>query len=286
MARKAKYNFNKQELIQLYNECGKSAVQTAKKLGINEKTVRAYLNKFGVNTSYSKGNKRQLYNEDYFELIDTEDKAYWLGFLMADGCVYKGQDKYSYRLQINLSYVDIEQLNNFQNDIGSNYTITIKENNSKLIKRKENKEIALLKVNSTKMCKDLMQKGMLPKKTFNEHFPFIDESLYSHYIRGYFDGDGCISCNTSKNTNQWSFEIIGGMQSIVNMYDIIPVSCNLYRMESRCSQPLYKLSVVKIEDLLKLEKWLYSNANRYLVRKRKKFIEMLKQLSSHVEIHE
>lgn len=48
-------------------------------------------------------------NEDYFKLIDTEEKAYWLGFLYADGCVTQAT-KYSKRLQVNLSIKDINHL--------------------------------------------------------------------------------------------------------------------------------------------------------------------------------
>jgi hypothetical protein len=270
MAGKSKYNFNKEDLEKMYKET-KSMKKMAEILGINEKTVKTYLTKFGIDTSFSIGNRRHEFNEDYFEVIDTEEKAYWLGFIMADGCVYRGADKYSYRLQINLMGKDIEHLKRFNKAIGADYKIVVKKSiSSYSIRSHEPLATSTIKVNSTKMCKDLINIGVMPHKTFREKFPFLNDDLYKHYIRGYFDGDGCISLNTSKGI--YAFEIIGGLQSMVNIREYLPVRVSLYKIDNgKYSQPLYKIVTASKENLLKLRSWLYEDASIFLVRKKKIF---------------
>ena len=59
------------------------------------------------------GIRKHFFNENYFEVIDSEDKAYWLGFISADGCVAKSSKYNSYRLQIAISSIDSDHLNKF-----------------------------------------------------------------------------------------------------------------------------------------------------------------------------
>lgn len=122
-------------------------------------------------------------DENYFEKIDTPEKAYFLGLLYADG-YYDGKC-----IAISLQEKDKEILEKFK---------TIIKHNGKLqfIKRKkENCQNSYrLSICTKKPIKDLIEKGIVRNKTYNMLIPnFIKEELYSHFIRGFFDGDGCIT---------------------------------------------------------------------------------------------
>ena len=137
----------KDVLMELYNE-HKNIRKIAEILEVNHKTISIWMKKHGIKTIGSQGARKNNLNHDFFESIDSEEKAYWLGFIMADGCVYKGSDGSSLRLQINLKGSDVEHLQKFQNAIGSSYKIQ-----TKMIKTSN---VCILKVNSTKMCQDLI----------------------------------------------------------------------------------------------------------------------------------
>ncbi len=51
--------------------------------------------------------RKKIYNENYFETIDSEDKAYFLGFIFADGCVTNDSKKYRYQLTLKLHSKDV-----------------------------------------------------------------------------------------------------------------------------------------------------------------------------------
>jgi hypothetical protein len=112
----------------------------------------------------------------YFETIDSEDKAYWLGFLYADGCVRRGSET-----NIKLHKKDINHLKKFKETIKSHHKIS------------KWKDYVSISVYSKKMYKDLVNLGCVPNKSKKDlSLPNISNNLIKHFIRGYFDGDGNI----------------------------------------------------------------------------------------------
>lgn len=118
---------------------------------------------------------KHILNKSYFENVDNEKKAYWLGFLYGDGNISKN------KRQLTLVSKDREHLEKFKRDLDCDYEI------------KPVNKIHRIIISSTKICKDLIQLGCVPHKTFKlEKIPDIQTDLIRHFIRGLFDADGCI----------------------------------------------------------------------------------------------
>lgn len=147
--------------------------------------------------------KKVQFNEDFFENIDGEPQAYWLGFLMADGCVSLTQ---SPKVQIKLHPQDEGHLIKWHESIGSCAKLSTINN-----KYKQSAHY------SNKMCQDLIRHGCIPNKSLLLKFPNIPKELLNHFIRGYFDGDGCI---TFSNNRKISFvgtkEFLEELRGVLN----------------------------------------------------------------------
>ncbi|MEG1870572.1 MAG: helix-turn-helix domain-containing protein [Peptostreptococcaceae bacterium] len=218
-------------------------------------TVSRLMDYYEIKRTINTGNKKHFFNEDYFNNIDDGNKAYWLGFIMADGCVYKGTND-TLRLQINLKYDDMSHLQKFQSSIGSDYSIQRKEVN--------NSVVAILKINSTKMCKDLIRHGVTERKSLTCTFPKISTSLYSHFIRGYFDGDGCIYMSINGRFRK-EFSIVGNNNMISSISEILKV--NKYNLKGR--EYLAEIKTSNNDSIFRIHDYLYSDANIFLKRKKK-----------------
>ena len=205
------------EILENYINKELSYKEIAKIFNVNEKTIKINAKKYGLTSKIgSQGARKHKFNERYFENIDSEEKAYWLGFIAADGCVYK--NKQSYRLQINLKGSDIDHLKKFQKAICSDYKITEK----KVGKAQSN--TCQLKINSTKMCNDLIKNNIIERKSIIFEPPILNKNLMSHFIRGYFDGDGWITSYKRKDSNGYRNEvgIIGGKKALNYFIDFLP----------------------------------------------------------------
>lgn len=129
--------------------------------------------------------KKHYINENYFESIDSEVKAYILGFIYSDGCIYIHPTTFC------LTFTQLEQdkdiLIKIKNELESDYPLLEK------IQKTNNKKAIRFYAYSKKIFNDLLKLGVTPNKSLTLKFPtFLKDDLVRHFIRGYFDGDGCI----------------------------------------------------------------------------------------------
>ena len=200
-----------------------------------------------------------MFDKDFFKIIDTERKAYWLGFIYADGCV--SSDLKS--LIIELSTLDLEHLKILKNDMNALQPIVDKTTCQRYV------------VCNKELVRNLIALGCVPKKTFVLTFPTFTQvpfHLTSHFIRGYFDGDGCISIKEnrkSKGCMCYDFQILGtynflnGIQKI--FYDL-GIDVKIYTRGK-----IFLLRTHVKTKILSIFDYMYHDSNVYLDRKYEKF---------------
>lgn len=127
-------------------------------------------------------NRKYAVNEQYFDVIDSEEKAYWLGFIFADG--YNSNDE----LTINLSVKDVSHLEHFKKALAADNPIA----------HKENAKVSF-RVASRHMCTSLSMLNCVRNKTFTLEPPNLASDMIPHFVRGFFDGDGCIYLNKKED---------------------------------------------------------------------------------------
>lgn len=178
--------------------------------------------------------KTNKYYADYniFEKIDTKEKAYWLGFLAADGCNYQRKENAS--IIINIHQKDIEQLEKFKIFCKTNANIIKYLANEGFSK---NSEMCKIVLNSKKMSNDLIEKGIVPNKSLILKKPNIDSQYYLPFILGYFDGDGSI--NKTSQYNNYSFSIQGTKEFLEWVNSILEINLPLEKRTSDSKNSFY-----------------------------------------------
>jgi len=234
---------------------GSTAQELAKKYNTSDVNINAILRRRNIErrgTSY-------IANYHYFDIIDTEDKAYFLGFIWADGCI-RQVTKNSYQLEIGLKDTDIEVLHLFNKYMESSFPIAFYKQQHK------NHNGCKLQITSTKIFNDLHKYGIVPNKTNSTNIPKnIPSCLMHHFIRGFFDGDGCIGVTdtgypsilfaTSKEMCEW-------LQKIFNFGNIT---------KKTNSDICYSYDIHGREKCKIIFDFLYKDSSIYLKRKRNKF---------------
>lgn len=195
--------------------------------------------------------------EDYFNSIDTENKAYILGFLFADGSVSSS----GYYLSIDLQERDFEILNIIRTEI-------CLYEPKYIIKTLKNKKYIKLCICSKKICDSLMRIGCVPNKTTMGIFPLIKNDLYKHFIRGYFDGDGCI---TSKEGVRPMVTIIGNQNIIDGIYNTLINNGLKNPKIFQIKENLLRITISNLRDCFLFYKFIYGESNVFLERKKIKF---------------
>lgn len=211
MTQEQKQNLQ-EKLVKLVNE-KKSGHQIADELGVNYTTVHRWLRKLGLNLPNY--HNQLKFDNTVFDNIDTEEKAYWFGFLCADG--YVSPDRVT--VELSLKGDDIGHLEKFRAFLKN-------KNSVKVGKSKCNgKEFSRCRmVLTNKHFHDtLISKGCIPQKSLTLEFPdtsiFSSSSLVRHFIRGYFDGDGCI---TSDNCSKIATSLNGTEEFLTKIIEYYP----------------------------------------------------------------
>lgn len=210
-------------------------------------------------------NRRYNVNHNYFDVIDTEEKSYWLGFLYADG--YIRERKSGDSLEMKLSIKDKHHLESFRKSIESNHKITDGFNNVKYKGKISTSHMSSFAIYSTKLVESIKTQGFHSRKTFTISNPNIDEEFTNHFIRGYFDGDGSFSFNPKKYIIKT--QIVSASEEfqkfIINELKNNNIKINLYSG--------IKLQIQNKMDNQKFYNYIYKNAKIYLERKKEKYEE-------------
>lgn len=272
------YNYEDDKYKNLADEYidGKSLKYLSEKYNISTNAVKNCLKHHNVSIDNCRVRSRNIdFNINKFECIDSEEKAYWLGFLYADGYV---NDK-TYSIELQLQEKDFEHIVKFANFL---------ELDEKAIRKKKNsvgdKEFISYRVSvrSKKMYTDLVSLGCVPRKSLILKYPRnIKKRLEKHFIRGYFDGDGSISFYKEKYRGFFACNI-----SFLGTEDILDGIANFVHRKGK-DIPLKKPKYVKRSNIFVIEyggsflvervyNTFYKNSSIYLNRKKDKFIAVLK----------
>lgn len=231
------------------------------------------INKFSNNTI--KGN--------YFNQIDSENKAYFLGLILADGYIteenkiLKNKLLTSKRLGISLKEEDSYILEIFSKDLNLN-------KNLKKLSKSFRKDQSVLRFSNKMLIDNLINTyNIIPKKTYDTNFTFPFEKIPLKYlkdfIRGFFDGDGSVSFYKTNNSFFFNFSFISTSLSFINQIAEIfekrfQIKPYIYKKQGK-TVDYYSLRfnydqkrLNKIKDIYN---WIYKDSNVFLKRKKIKF---------------
>ena len=203
-----------------------------------------------------------------FEKIDTEEKAYWLGFLYADGSVGSKEDK----IELGLAEKDLKHIEKFRDFMNITNKISYRE------KTKSYR----MSFRSAKCKQDLIDKGCIPKKSLILDFPNknqVPKHLIRHFIRGYFDGDGWFT-NTEKC---FQVGIIGTENFISGFLEkvkgLINTNNTIFEVHRENGAKRYVFG--SYNDVSNFLNWIYKDSNIFLDRKYNQYLDFIKNGSKY-----
>lgn len=248
-------------IIKMYQYTNIKPSKISNYLGIKNHSIYQVLKRNNIPMKKAGTYERQYnLNEDYFEKIDNGNKAYWLGFLVGDGCVTK-----KHEIRIVLNSKDEQHLKRFLKDLGSN--ATTRKSYSKT------RNASLAQVCSYKISKDLIAYGVVPNKTMNTILPIIPDHLKRHFIRGLFDSDGSLSIPSDFGKGRSpQFSITGTERLLLSVQEYMMNELNLKKtiLKNRKNSKILRYDGRK--QCVKILKWLYDDADVYLQRKYDRYI--------------
>lgn len=264
-------NIYKEEIRRLYYDERMSLEKVASTIGINMHTIWSAMKRWSFECRNLGDSHNLQFDKKFFDVIDTEQKAYFLGFIAADGNVHKKT------FQIGLNKRDEHILLSLKEALKAEYNV-----------KTEREVVRRFTITNPYFTDALKRKGIVERKTFVLEFPseeIVPSHLLRHYLRGYFDGDGCIKFIIEKQYNKihWCFEVISNLNFITGYAKAINSliqrdSEPAIRKEKRRVNPIYYFSIGSSSDTIlnKLYELFYKDATVYLFRKKEKFEQIQK----------
>jgi len=259
-----KTNWSKEELDYLINNYEAfSYKELASYLDRSVDAVRIKSKKLGLTRRYT-------YNRKFFQNIDNEDKAYWLGFIAADGYI---THTCSYCIGIELQKEDIAHLKKFNKTLTGNIPIEIRRKAHNFGDREISSDVAIFRLFDKNMYEDLMKYSITPRKTSDLKFASnIPNHLLKDYIRGYFDGNGTICLHKVKQHIYIRATISSGSEDFITT--LRSVLFEKYQISSYIvnDKNAFKLEIGGNDNVKKFLDLIYEHAQISLDRKYKRYL--------------
>ena len=246
-------------IIDMYND-GNTIACIANKYNVGDQRVSDILKENNVTIRTADiYNRKYTLNEKYFDIIDTQEKAYIVGLLFADGCISEKTNI----ITISLKEEDKNILLKINKEIGSNRPLTYLRYNDKNLNWSNQ---YMLNINSKYMVNSLRNLGLFQNKSLKIEFPsWITDEYYFHFLRGDIDGDGCIF----KTEKRMSFIATENFCNSVSEYlnNNLSVHCSISLCHKNDNVTTRDSRISGAKQVKKVLDKLYENANMYLDRK-------------------
>lgn len=254
------YIYNDIEIIQKYKD-GLSLKNISNIYNLAPNTIKKILLKNNIELRSRAGNKGMFLKKDYFSNINTEYKAYFIGLLLADGNVYlrnNGQPC----IRITLEKTDKYILEKLKEELNTSNQVTLNRGNE-----------VTLSIHSEKIFNDLKKYSIFPNKTFKKFFPKnIPYEYMNHFLRGFFDGNGCISINKPINrvTYRKQLSFCDNEELLIGIREFLTNELNTRFNKINTRKNISQLFYCSKEDVEKISNYMYKNSTIYMIRKYEK----------------
>lgn len=257
------------ELINLSYKQGKSSREIAKFLGVSKTSVLQHLKQpKKSNSDYRKYKP----NDNYFNIIDTADKAYWLGVMYGDGSVSNKENK------ITLNLTDLQLIKDFIK------TLCPKAHIKEYDKGGNNKISYSVSIFSEQVKKDLIKHGChAGKKDDKLNYPDIPKQLDRHFIRGLFDADGSFWFSKSARGLGLMFSITGSVDFLDQVQDKMIEHLDLNKTKLAIRKPESGKGDIRYggtNNLKKIVNWFYKDVGELCLKRKYNMIVPTKLLES------
>lgn len=259
----------KQEIIKYYLSQPMTMKQVEDKYELSHPTITKILKDVPKYTKAKLNNPNM--KEHFFQEINEEAKAYFLGLLISDGNVFKDNTGRQASISITLDLKDEYMLEKFKEVLQINTSVG-----------HDGRGCGQIAVRSNIMAEDLAKYGVVPRKSYNTYLPLISKEMMPHLIRGIFDGDGSIMAkpnpsNDGHNRFLHSISFCGThqlMEDISNyILENLGIKTAVYDYKDR---NLSELKIQNINNIAKFGYWIYRNSTIFLNRKKDIFNDFLK----------
>ncbi len=202
-------------------------------------------------------------NEDFFSYIDSEAKAYWLGFIQGDGTIaWDGVRRNKLNLRVELQVADKGHIRKLLDDMESTHPIRTRPEGN----------MVYASIRSNKLCDHLILLGVTPRKIFTATPITVDEVLQRHYWRGLVDADGCIMKLWRGNHCYPSLELTGTHKICEGLSKFLGFNGRYVYKDKRCESFNLRISCTNARLALTA---IYTSCNTFLNRKHAKCMEVL-----------
>jgi len=201
-------------------------------------------------------------DENYFDNIDTPDKAYILGLLYADGCNHPETKLITLELQID-DYELLQQINNaFHNTRPIMITDCTKSKNRK-------KDTATIKLFSEHLSKRAIELNLVPRKSLILDFPYwMDKELIPYMLRGYIDGDGWVQKHRIGFMSTDKF-----CEGVKKYFDSMELECHIRDLKRHYNVHTKTFDITNRNNIIPLTSMMFSDGSIFMKRKVDKYVQ-------------
>lgn len=258
----------KQEIINYYLSKPMGLKQVENKYNLSHPTISKILKDVPKYTKAKINNPNM--KEHFFQKINCEENAYFLGLLIADGNVFKDNTGRQASISITLDLKDEYMLQKFKEVLQVNTSIGY-----------DGRGCGQIAIRSNIMAEDLAKYGVVPRKSYHTYLPEIPNQYMWHVLRGIFDGDGSILAKPSPNKDEHnrflhSISFCGTHKLMEDISNYIFENLALKQKPTVYDykdRQLSELKIQNIDDIYLFGTYMYKGATIFLDRKYKIFLD-------------